>query len=247
MPRTRQASDLFQEIANFPLSSSKNTFLYILESLSELVDASNAIAYISQRAALETSWRLTHVIPINYTNTQHAQHMAMLKDYAEQDNRATSEAHASLMGTHRTYLSTDFSAPPASPDDIDKNYYHLLHVLHVHEGLEIYLCLGRVAPPSFTTHELALVEPLTRGLLPYIVRYCMVLGLMPGQEATTPREQETLQHLLCGLSEKEIGVAMGLTHRSAHQYVTTIYRKLQVNSRAQLMALWLNPPGCESV
>lgn len=45
--------------------------------------------------------------------------------------------------------------------------------------------------------------------------------------------------LLSGRSEKQIACALGLTVRTTHIYVQSIYRKLYVHSRAELMALWM--------
>lgn len=50
------------------------------------------------------------------------------------------------------------------------------------------------------------------------------------------RERETLEGLLSGASEKEIASRLGLSVHTVHQYVKSIYRRLEVTSRAQLMA-----------
>lgn len=55
----------------------------------------------------------------------------------------------------------------------------------------------------------------------------------------TSVERRVLQGLLSGLSEKRIAAAQGHSYHTTHQYVTAIYRKFGVNSRAALMALWL--------
>ena len=59
----------------------------------------------------------------------------------------------------------------------------------------------------------------------------------------SPRERETLRHLLGGASEKQMAADMGLTPASLHQMVVKVYRKLRVSSRSELMALFLAPPA----
>jgi DNA-binding NarL/FixJ family response regulator len=55
----------------------------------------------------------------------------------------------------------------------------------------------------------------------------------------TPRQRQTLRHLLFGQSEKTIARQMRLSPATVHIYTKAIYRKLSVNSRAQLMGLFL--------
>jgi len=50
------------------------------------------------------------------------------------------------------------------------------------------------------------------------------------------REQETLDLLLTGASEKVIAAKLGLSPHTVHDYVKVIYRKAGVASRAELMA-----------
>lgn len=60
-----------------------------------------------------------------------------------------------------------------------------------------------------------------------------------GARRLTPREREALIGLLRGLPEPEIAETMGLRPGSLHQYVVSIFRKLGVTSRSELMSLWL--------
>jgi DNA-binding NarL/FixJ family response regulator len=57
--------------------------------------------------------------------------------------------------------------------------------------------------------------------------------------ALPPRILAVLEQLKDGLSEKEIAAQMGLSHNTIHHYVKLIYRRLNVSSRSELMALWL--------
>ena len=53
----------------------------------------------------------------------------------------------------------------------------------------------------------------------------------------TDREREILQHLVQGLSYKEIGTQLDISPNTAKKHVINIYNKLHVNSRAQALHL----------
>nr|WP_285230655.1 helix-turn-helix transcriptional regulator [Stenotrophomonas sp. ISL-67] len=54
-----------------------------------------------------------------------------------------------------------------------------------------------------------------------------------------PHEKRVLQLLLTEATEKQIAEKLGLAVSTTHSYVTLIFRKFGVRSRAGLMALWL--------
>ena len=53
--------------------------------------------------------------------------------------------------------------------------------------------------------------------------------------ALPPRLQQTLVCLLQGQSEKEIAASLRLSRATVHQYITLLYRRFGVRSRAQLL------------
>jgi DNA-binding CsgD family transcriptional regulator len=66
-----------------------------------------------------------------------------------------------------------------------------------------------------------------------------VMLLSPETRSLSPRERETLQHLLDGKSEKQIAVAMRLSHNTIHHYVKALHRHFKVSSRSELLAKWV--------
>ena len=62
----------------------------------------------------------------------------------------------------------------------------------------------------------------------------------------SPRERETLEHLLAGASEKEVAVLLHRSRHTIHSYVKRIYRQLGVRSRAELLAIFVDAAGRES-
>lgn len=72
----------------------------------------------------------------------------------------------------------------------------------------------------------------------------LLQGLALARAPLAPHEQKVLEHLLTDASEKQIAQRLGLAVSTTHSYVTGIYRKFGVRSRAGLMSLWVNhvPP-----
>jgi DNA-binding CsgD family transcriptional regulator len=63
------------------------------------------------------------------------------------------------------------------------------------------------------------------------------------EKALSPRERETLRHLLTGTTEKEIAAGMGLSIHTVHQYVKRIYAQFGVTSRNALLLQCLSLGG----
>jgi DNA-binding NarL/FixJ family response regulator len=57
--------------------------------------------------------------------------------------------------------------------------------------------------------------------------------------ALPPRLRQTLECLLEGDGEKQAAARLGLSRHTVHEYVTALYRRLGVSSRAELLALCL--------
>ncbi|MBK6742120.1 MAG: response regulator transcription factor [Hydrogenophilales bacterium] len=55
----------------------------------------------------------------------------------------------------------------------------------------------------------------------------------PGGESLTAREKEALGYLARGMKVAEMAEAMGITRHTASDHVKSVYRKLNVSSRAQ--------------
>jgi DNA-binding CsgD family transcriptional regulator len=56
----------------------------------------------------------------------------------------------------------------------------------------------------------------------------------------SPRLRQTLECLLEGDGEKQVAARLGLSRHTVHDYVTALYRRLDVSSRPELMALCLS-------
>jgi DNA-binding CsgD family transcriptional regulator len=59
------------------------------------------------------------------------------------------------------------------------------------------------------------------------------VGRLPG---LTPRERQVVEHLLGGATDREIGRALGVAHRTVHKHLEQVYRKLGLANRTSLVA-----------
>jgi DNA-binding CsgD family transcriptional regulator len=62
-----------------------------------------------------------------------------------------------------------------------------------------------------------------------------------------PRLKSVLERLLAGDSEKQVAYHLGLSKHTVHEYVKALYRRLDVNSRGELMALFVEPAAITKV
>ena len=76
-----------------------------------------------------------------------------------------------------------------------------------------------------------------------LIGRALVSILEPNPEKLSPRLRQTLVCLLEGDSEKQVAARLGLSHATTHQYVTVLYRRFGVRSRAQLLAYVIKRMG----
>jgi DNA-binding CsgD family transcriptional regulator len=116
----------------------------------------------------------------------------------------------------------------------------LVSILPLSAEIEVTFGFDRpVGEGVFRERDRQMVRAALEGMGSLAKSFARTRGLMPGQATLTPREREVLTHLLGPLSEKEIADVLDLSTGWLHQIVVSIYRKLGVRSRPELMALWL--------
>ena len=97
----------------------------------------------------------------------------------------------------------------------------------------------RGSEPRFGEDERQWLELIMAALAGVGRRIALAHGFIDARRPLTRRERATLHHLLAGRSEKQIAAAMGLSERTLHHRVTALFQKFDVQSRAELMALFL--------
>jgi DNA-binding CsgD family transcriptional regulator len=112
-------------------------------------------------------------------------------------------------------------------------------------GRESFLMIDRIQKPGgprrrhFSKREAQLAGSAARGVPELHRRLFLDCGLMVGDKVLSPTERQILRGLLTGQSEKELALAIGQKPATLHKYVTALYARYGVNSRAAFMALWL--------
>ncbi|HVV82072.1 MAG TPA: LuxR C-terminal-related transcriptional regulator [Kofleriaceae bacterium] len=115
---------------------------------------------------------------------------------------------------------------------------HVAAARPIADGVELVISVHRTAPPAFTRDDADLLLEAIKGLGVVATRLARSFGL-PGPQALSPRERQTLSKLLQGRSEAEVAHELSLSPRTVHDYVESLHRKLAVRSRGELLALWL--------
>jgi DNA-binding CsgD family transcriptional regulator len=95
---------------------------------------------------------------------------------------------------------------------------------------------------DFSPREQALLRLFHHELGPLVGR-ALVSVSEPSPEQLSPRLRQTLAFLLEGDSEKQVAARLSLSVATTHQYVTALYKRFGVRSRAQLMAHALKRSG----
>lgn len=81
---------------------------------------------------------------------------------------------------------------------------------------------------ELAAHDAATVETMTSS------------PLAAACAALSPRVRQTLQRLLAGDSEKQIAAHLKISPHTTHVYVKAIYRQLNVSSRGELLARFVD-------
>ena len=124
------------------------------------------------------------------------------------------------------------------------DYYRPAHIDHqltsVHQtsddgAISAIVLVRASGERDFSPRELQLLNFFHGELGPLIGR-SLVSVLEPSPERLSLRLRQTLGCLLEGDSEKQVAARLNLSHATTHQYVTALYRRFRVQSRAQLLA-----------
>ena len=92
----------------------------------------------------------------------------------------------------------------------------------------------------FSRREASLAAQALRGIKWFHRRLMLSHGLLVSSSPLCPVERRIVKLLLSGASEKEVADKATLAVTTTHKYVTDLFRKFGVRSRAELMSLWLN-------
>ena len=155
-------------------------------------------------------------------------------------NTPSVRAQVARAGKHRAHLFRDFPRGEAEQELFDslRIVDRMTAVHHISAHCEIYFGMDRREGEFSEEHRAwATIAMQSVGI---VGRWTAIsLGALPGMSPLTPRERSVLQRLLGPQAEAAIADSLGVSVGHAHQVVNSIYRKLAVRSRAELMSLWL--------
>lgn len=107
-------------------------------------------------------------------------------------------------------------------------------------GAESVFGFDRVRPRrAFSKMEIEMLCYALRGIKWFHRQIMLSHGLLASKSPVTPSERKVLHLLLTEASEKEMAAGLGVSVNTAHEHVTSIFRKFGVSGRSGLMSLWL--------
>ncbi len=176
-------------------------------------------------------------------------HEAQKEDHIGMDSRATMAGCGNFRAMSirdRSYL--DFAAFKKTSHY--KRYYRdagiadrIMVSFPLTPGHESFFLIDRFqsAPRRrlFNRREVAMAGKAIHGAPQLHRRLFLGNGLLVGDKLLSPMERQILNGLLTGLTEKQLAASTGQKLATLHKYVTALYARFGVKSRAALMALWL--------
>ena len=100
--------------------------------------------------------------------------------------------------------------------------------------------------PQLKAHLLEVAaggSPMSPSVARYVIqafrRLSAVPAVVPPDSRLTPREQEIVAAVEEGLSSKAIAARCFISLDTVHNHIRSVYRKLQINSKGELLALSL--------
>jgi AraC-like DNA-binding protein len=113
-------------------------------------------------------------------------------------------------------------------------------VVPVGENVEVSFCVDRpMGEPIFDDVDRDTLLAAIEGLEPLAAKFVRCHGLMPGQRSLDPSEHNLVALLLSQASEAEIAESFEAGRAELEQSAAEIYEKLNVESRLELMHLWI--------
>lgn len=104
--------------------------------------------------------------------------------------------------------------------------------------MHFHLMRAQGADP-FTESHRATLELALAGLSRWLNWLTLSHGPALASGPLPPHQRKVLLLLLTGLSEKQIAAELNLSTNTAHQYVTSLYRRFGARNRPSLTAQWL--------
>lgn len=243
---------LWDEMAALPASEPERGLRALFTGVGELIASQHGLWLCSVRLSNACDdpllgWRVRAVF---FHGEMPADQKTYLRSAKRLDDGEVDEStrnHVRQAGVFRATLLADHISDGFFERDHYLEHYQgrgindrLFVVLPVNEDLESYFMFDRLlGEPNFTRRDLAIARYALRSLSWFNRQLNLSHGQLIADEPLTPTERRILTELLAGNPEKRIAVSLEQSPHTTHQHVKRIFRKFNVRSRAELMALWL--------
>lgn len=252
------ATQFWDRLADYPAEETDQALSFVFQALAEEIDAQNAfwcgvvqmIDEAGKQSDSMAGWRVIAFENMHPLSAEEMKKVEAMKDDQDTEPSLTSKALARTAGSFRACHLFDgtFDMETFTQTRHYRQVYlgqgivdRIWCVAPVNQDAESCFCFDRIGGDQpFTTEDVAKVATALRAIKWFHRRILLSHGILLGDTPLIPSHRRVLVQLLSGQSEKEIADALGLSAETVHSYVREIYRSFNVNSRAQLMALWLN-------
>lgn len=244
---------LWDRLAEWPAARSEQALQFLLEGISELIDADHSYWLSALRMAEpETAdpmlgWRPGPAFYCREQPIDQQSYRRAVKEIETGDVGESTYNHVRGAGHFRATLLRDHVSAAFFDSAHYRAYYQaagiadtLFVVAPVNCDTEVYFCFNRFeGQPPFAQSQVDIASYALRSLKWFHKQVLLSHGLLIAETPLTPTEKRVMKQLLTDLTEKQIADKLGQKVDTTHKHVTAIYRKFNVNSRAALMAAWL--------
>lgn len=246
---------MWDRLADFDAADTEAALEHLMVVLCELVDARN----VNWIGAVRLDGNFPND-PVHGWRARHYRHLHQfvpLTDAAKEQAKGLDEGdnidvttirNVAGAGMFRANRLCDLVEPEWFDSPYYRRYYRgvghsdaIYVAFPVNEDAESYFGVLRgLEQPRFSPAEREITAYALRGIKWFHRRIMLSHGLLLASAPLTPSERKVMHLLLTDMAEKEIAEELGLALSTTHQYVTGLFRKFNVNSRAALTSLWLN-------
>ncbi|GAB2209236.1 hypothetical protein ROS1_60570 [Roseibium sp. ROS1] len=244
---------LWDNLADYDVGDIHVSRRYLLETVCGLIDAQNAdwIGCVRLNSPQSRDpmkgWRPRTLFTLNPCDLASVAIDAAFEEMDKGEPDITTTRNVELAGTFRVLSLKELATPEWFEGPSYKNYYKALDRqdslwagIPINEDTEIQIGFHRsFAREPFSPDNQEIVSHALRGIRWFFKHQMLVEGVGVASAPLTRAEQQVLQGLLLGLTEKQIAEQNNQSPHTTHDHVKRIFRKYGVSSRSALMALWL--------
>jgi DNA-binding CsgD family transcriptional regulator len=252
---------MWDELADFQAADWEPALRHLLERVVQLIGASNAGWLGAVRLLpdahddLLRGWRPRGSVLLHPTEVIETSVRTMTKRLDRAKPDVTTMRVMQRTGSFRVLRLRDLVDESWFESDFYREYYEstgmcdaMYTIIPVNEHAESLVSLFRDRSlPAFSAEDVEAASYALRGTRWFHQRVLLSQGLVLAKSPLTSTETRVVRELLQGDIERAVSIKLGLSYHSAREHIANIYKKFGINSRAELMALWLGKRAESSV